>query len=83
MKVTVTLIVIVVLGTVTNGLVQGLNDWEIRGRMETILTLALLISAIILRRIPKTWEDLLLFKFQRIQSANAAEKIFLLINNNK
>ena len=36
MKVKVTRIVIGVLGTVTKGLVQGLDDLEIRGRVETI-----------------------------------------------
>ena len=36
MKVTVIPIVIGVLGTVTKGLVKGLEDLEIRGRVETI-----------------------------------------------
>ena len=42
------------LGTVTNGLVQGPEELEIRGRMETIQTTALLISARILRRVLET-----------------------------
>ena len=36
MKMTVMLFVIGVLGTVTKGLVLGLEDFEIRGRVETI-----------------------------------------------
>ena len=53
MKVTVTPIVIGILGTVTKGLEQGLEDLEIRGRVETIQTTALLRSARILRRVPR------------------------------
>ena len=48
MKVTVILIVIGTLGTVTKGLVKGLEDLEIR---ETIQTTALLRSARILRKV--------------------------------
>ena len=44
MKVTVITIVIGALGTVTKGLVQGLVDLEIRGRVETIQTTTLLRS---------------------------------------
>ena len=51
MKVTVIPIVIGALGTVTKGLLQGLEDLEITGRMETIQTTALLISAGIPRRV--------------------------------
>ena len=42
MKVTVIPIVIGALGTVTKGLVQELENLEIRGRVETIQTIALL-----------------------------------------
>ena len=42
MKVTVIPIVIGALGTVTNGLVQGLEDLETSGRVETIQTTPLL-----------------------------------------
>ena len=45
MNETVIPIVIGVLGTDTIGLVQGLEDFEIRGRVEAIPTTALLISA--------------------------------------
>ena len=48
--------------TVTEGLVKGLEDLEITGRVETIETTALLRSARILRRILKTWEVLLSLK---------------------
>ena len=54
MKVTVIPIVISAFGTVTKGLVKGLEDLEIRGRVETIQTTALLRSARILRRVPET-----------------------------
>ena len=49
MKVTIISIVIGAFGTVTKGLVQGLEDLEIMGRVETIQTTALLRSARILR----------------------------------
>ena len=48
MKVTVVPVVISALGTVTKGLVQGLVDLKIIGRVEIIQTIALLRSARIL-----------------------------------
>ena len=51
MKVTVIPILIGALGTVTNGLVKGLEEAEIRARVETIQTTALIRSARILRRV--------------------------------
>ena len=54
MKMMVMPIVIGALGTVPKGLVQGLEDFEIRGRVETIQTTALLRSAKILRRVLET-----------------------------
>ena len=54
MKVTVTLIVIGALNTVTKALIQGREDLEIRGQVETIQTTALLRSARILKRILET-----------------------------
>ena len=54
MKVTVIPIVNSVLGTVTKGLVQRQEDFEIKGRVETILTTALLRSARIPRRVLET-----------------------------
>ena len=64
MKVTIIPIVIGALGTVTEGLVQRLEDLEIKGRVETIQTTAILRSARILRRVLVTWEDLLSLKLQ-------------------
>ena len=45
MKVAVTSVVIGALGTLTKGLLQGLGDLEIGGRVESIQTTALLRSA--------------------------------------
>ena len=55
---TVIPIVIGALGTVTKGLVQGLEDLEIRVRVETSQTRALLWSARKLRRVLETWDSL-------------------------
>ena len=57
MKVTIIPIVIGALGTVTKGLINGLEDLEIRERVETIQTTAVLRSARILRRVMETWGD--------------------------
>ena len=51
MKVTVFPIVIRALGTVIKGLIKGLEDLEIKGRVETIQTITLLRSIRILRRV--------------------------------
>ena len=58
MKVTIIPIVIGALGTVTKGLVQGQEDGEISGWVETIQTAALLRSARILWKVLETWRDL-------------------------
>ena len=58
MKVTMILIVTCVVGTVTKGLVQGLEDLKIRRPVETIQTIKLLRSARILKRVRKNWRDL-------------------------
>ena len=50
-KVTVILILIGALGAITKGLVQELNDLEIRGRVKIIQTTALFRSTRILRRV--------------------------------
>ena len=50
MKVTIVPIVIGALGTVTKGLLKGLEDLEVGGWVETIQTTALLRTARILRR---------------------------------
>ena len=54
MKVTIIPIVIGAFGTVTNGLLKGLEDLEVGGRVETIQTTALLKMARILRRVLET-----------------------------
>ena len=59
MKVTIIPIVIDAFDTVTNGLLKGLEDSEVGGRVETIQPTALLKIARILRRVLETWEDLL------------------------
>ena len=64
MKVTIVPIVIGALGTVTKGLLKGLEDLEVGGRVETIQTTAFLRMARILRRVLETWRDLLSPKHQ-------------------
>ena len=64
MKVTVLTTVIGPLGIVTRGLVKELEDSEIRGRMRTFQAVALLRSDRILRRVLRTWEDLLSLRLQ-------------------
>ena len=54
MQVTIIPIVIGAFGTVTKGLLKGLEDLEVGGRVETIQTTALLRTARILRRLEKT-----------------------------
>ena len=51
MKVTIIPLTIGAFGTVTKGLLKGLEDLEIRGRVETIRTSTLLRTARILRRV--------------------------------
>ena len=68
-------IVIGALGTITNGLVQGLEGLEIRGQVENIQTTALLSSDRILRRVLETWGDLLSLNLHwKKTSANAGVK---------
>ena len=71
MKVMMIPVVIGALGTVTKRLVQGLEDLEIRGRVETIQMTALLRLARILRRVLETWGD---SDFSGKPSANAGVK---------
>ena len=54
MKVTFIPIIIGALGAVTKGLIKGLEDSEITGRVETIQTTPLLRSARLLRRVLET-----------------------------
>ena len=51
MKVTIIPIMIGAFGTVTKGLLKGLEDLEVGDRVETIQTTALLKRARILRRV--------------------------------
>ena len=64
MKVTIVPIVIGTFGTLTEGLLKGMKDLEVGGRVETIQTTALLRTARILRRVLETWEDILSLKLQ-------------------
>ena len=64
MKVTIISIVIGPFGTVTKGLLKGLEDLEVGGRVETIQTTVLLKTARILRRVLETWGDLLSLNLQ-------------------
>ena len=64
MKVSIVPIVIGVFGTITNGLLKGLEDLEVGGRLETIQMTALLRTARILRRVLETWGDLPSLKLQ-------------------
>ena len=59
MKVTIVPIVIGSFGTVTKGLLKGLEDMEVGGREETTQTATLLRTDRILRKILKTRGDLL------------------------
>ena len=66
MKWTIIAIVIGAFGTVTKGLLKGLKDLEVGGRVETIQTTALLTMARILRRVLETWGDLLSLKIHQL-----------------
>ena len=65
MQVTIITIVIGAFGTVTKGLLKGLEDLEVGGRVETIQTKALLRTARILRRVLETWGNFLSLKLQK------------------
>ena len=64
MKVTIVPIVIGAFGTVTKGVLKGLEDMEVGGRVETIQMTALLRTARILSRVLETLGDLLSLKLQ-------------------
>ena len=63
MKVTLITIVVNALGTVPKGLEKRLEELKIRGRIETIHTTVLFISARMLRRVLKTLGDLPSLRF--------------------
>ena len=76
MKVTIVPIVIDALGTISKGLLKGLEDLEVGGRVETIQTTALLRTARILRRVLEIWGDLLSLSSGEKPSANVDVKNF-------
>ena len=82
MKVTIISIVISAFGTVTKGLLKGLEDLEVGDRVETIQTTALLKTARILRRVLETWGDLLSLNLQwNTISLRWCEKLSWVNNN--
>ena len=84
LQVTIIPIVIGAFGTVTKGLLKGLEDLEVGGRVETIQTTALLWTARILRRVLETWGDLLSVKFQwKTTSVSWCEKTIMIIESEK
>ena len=62
------------LGTITKGLLKGLEDLEVGGRVETIQTTALLRTTRILRRVLETWGDLLYSNSKSRKSRTVGEK---------
>ena len=83
MKVTILPIVVGPLGTITKGLLKGLEDLEVGERVETIQTTTLLRTARILRRVLETWGDLQSLKLQwKTISLRWCETLYWVINNN-
>ena len=74
MKLTIIPIAIGAFGTVTKGLLKGLEDLEVGGRVETIQTTALLKTARIQKRVLETWGDLLSLNLQCKPSSYADVK---------
>ena len=64
MEVTIVPIVIGAFGTITKGLLKGLEDLEVGGRVETIQMTTLLRTGRILRKVLETWGDLPSLKLQ-------------------
>ena len=64
MQVTIIPIVIGAFGTVTKGLLKGLEDLKVGEQVETIQTTVLLRTARILRRVLENWVDLLSLRLQ-------------------
>ena len=79
MKVTFIAIVIDALGTVPKGLLKGLHNLEVGGRVISIQTTALLRLSRILRRVLERWGDLCHSKPSKRLSA--AAKISQVVNN--
>ena len=73
-------IVIGAFGTINKGLLKGLKDLEVGGRVETIQTTALLRTTRILRRVLGTWGDLMSLKLQwKTISVSWCEKTIIII----
>ena len=83
MKVTIVPIVIGTLGTITKGLLKGLEDLEVGGRVETIQTTALLKTARILRRVLEIEETCCHSDSSEKPSANTDVKNSKGVNNNR
>ena len=81
-QVTIISILIGALGTVTKGLLMGLEDLEVGGRVETNQTTILLRTAKILRRVLETWGDLLSLRLQWKTISQRCEKLWVNNNNN-
>ena len=64
MQVTIIPIVIGAFERVTKGLLKGLEELEVGGRVETIQTTSLLRTARILRRVLESWGELLSLRLQ-------------------
>ena len=82
MKVTIVPIVIGALGTITKGLLKGLEDLEIGGRTETIQTTALLGTTRILRRVLEIEETCCHSNSSEKLSVNTDVKSSKEVNNN-
>ena len=64
MKVMIVPIVIGAFGTISKGLLKGLEGLEVGGRVETIKMIAWLRTTRILRRVQETWGDFLSLRLQ-------------------
>ena len=82
MKATIGSIVIGAFGTITEGLLKGLKDLEVGGRVETIQMTALLRTAKILRSVLETWGDCCHSNSSEKPSANTDGENSKRLNNN-
>ena len=76
-------IVIGTLGTVSKGMVKGLEELGMTIQEKTIQMRALLRSARILRRVPETWDLMLLILQLKTISWCWRENLSTELNNNK
>ena len=82
MKVTIILIIICTFGTVTKGLLEGLEELKIGARVETVQTTRLLITTRILRRVLEIWVGLQYSNLFERSSAKADMKNVQGVTNN-